>query len=499
MLNKDSIGKLGASNVAVTASVAATVATLCAGAAYATTIANRSATTAGLSADAIARVAATVTTALGDITVTLGATYDANDEVTFTLSGGQFGPDDAGAFACFGASGFTPVTSRSGTNTRTFRLNSGSVVSDTRCTLNGVSVVDTSVSSTAGSTVTLQASGLKSSTASAFNTGNAAGTIATVVNEWSVAVTTPFDASVDAKKNNKVFTSGATADRFLVTVTNANTLNNLAAAGSTNALVVNLSGDFSFLANGTETANATGNTLVFGGENSAAAAGTGTATLTALGSGSSVTGLRLTIDGSSNLPGNGSSATYGVDVVGADSATSNSITAQSFATNASYSLAFASGAAKTGSSLNAGTWGASGAVIFVPYMPIGSTITNVLYFTNNSSSTGNALMTIRGEAGGTSVCTTTATTALKSNGVTNLSNDFTSLVATCQAAGRIATTDKVFVTISSTVPVANSEVYSGFTVGGTSRVAVVNSSSGYKGNSAGGNIQNVGQGNADNR
>jgi len=493
VLNKDFSRKLGASDVAVTASVAATVATLCAGAAYATTVANRTSTAAGLSSEAVARVAATVTTALGDITVTLGATYDVNDEITFTMAGGEFGSNDAGTLTC--ASGvFTPVTSGSGATTRKFR-NTTSAVTDTRCTLAAVSVVDSKVSSTVGSTVTLQASGYKSSTASSFNTTGTAGTVATVVNEWTAAVTTAFDASVDAKKNNRIFTNGAVSDRILVTVTNADVLNNLSAASSTNALVIDINGDFSFLANGTETVSATNNTAVLAGENSASTTGSGSSTLTALGSGASVTGLRLTIG---TLPSSGSS-TYGIDVAGTDSGTSNAITAQNYAANSTYSLAFATGVAETGSDLDAGNWGASGAVIFVPYMPIGSTISNVLYFTNNSSSTGNALVTVRGEAGGSTVCTTTATTALKSNGVTNLSADFATLIAACQAAGRIATTDKVFVTISSTVPVANSEVYSGFTVGGTSRVGVVNSSSGYKGNSAGGNIQNVGQGNADNR
>lgn len=502
MLNKDFSRKLGASDVAVTASVAATVATLCAGAAYATTIANRPSTTHGLSAEAIARVAATVTTALNDITVTLGATYDANDEITFTMVGGQFGTNDAGTLVCAaddGTNKFVAVTSGSGSTTRKFRREGAARVTDSRCTLGGVSVVDSTVGAAVGSTVTLQAAGLKSSTAASFNTTGSAGTVATVVDQWRVAVSTAFDASVDAKKNNKIYTNGAVSDRLVVTVTNASVLNaaNLDKAASTNALVVDIVGTFDFLANGTETVSTTNNTSVLAGENSAVV-GVGTATLTAIGAGTSITGLRLTVADSA-IPASGASATYGVDVISVDTATANAITAQNFPASSTYSLSFTRGTAETGSNLDAGNWGASGAVIFVPYMPIGGSISNVLYFTNNSSSTGNALMTVRGEAGGSTACTTTATKALVSNGVTNLSTEFASLIAACQAAGRIATTDKVFITISSTVPVANSEVYSGFTVGGTSRVAVVNSSSGYKGNSAGGNIQNVGQGNADNR
>lgn len=499
MLNKDFSRKLGASDVAVTASVAATVATLCAGAAYATTIAPRAAATHALSSEAISRVASTVTTALGDITLTLGATYDVNDEITFTMVGGQFGPDNAGALGCLSGT-FTPVTSGSGTATRKFR-NTASAVTDTICTLSGVSIVDSTVSSTAGSTVGIQATGYKSSTASNFNNTGSLGTVATVVDQWRVAVSTAFNASVDAKKNNKIYTNGAVSDQLLVSVTNAAVLNaaNLAAASSTNALVIDINGTFDFLANGTETVSTTNNTSVLAGENSAVAAGSHTATLTAIGAGTSISGLRLTVAGT-DLPSNGGAArTYGVDVISADTATANAITAQDFAASSTYSLSFARGAAETASNLDAGIWGASGAVIFVPYMPIGGSISNVLYFTNNSSSTGNALMTVRGEAGGSTACTTTATKALVSNGVTNLSTEFAALIAACQAAGRIATTDKVFITISSTVPVANSEVYSGFTVGGTSRVAVVNSSSGYKGNSANGNPQNVGQGNADNR
>ena len=58
--------------------------------------------------------------------------------------------------------------------------------------------------------------------------------------------------------------------------------------------------------------------------------------------------------------------------------------------------------------------------------------------------------------------------------------------------------DKVFITLTGTTPIGTSEVYSAFTVGGSSRVTVINSSSGYKGNPPTSAANTAGVGNADN-
>jgi len=308
-----------------------------------------------------------------------------------------------------------------------------------------------------------------------------------VFDEYTVGVSTAFNGSVDARKSNKIYTDGA-ADAVVFTITNLNLLNDLGTAASTNALTVTLAGDFSFLVNSGETVT----TGYLGGANSAATIGMVPTSFATIGSGTTVSGLRVTFE-NTQLP-NDTVTTFGITIAGTDASTSNAITAQSFVGDATYSLAFARGVAESPAALNAGEWTSTGATIFVPYMPISSSIVPSLFWINNSSASGNVFMTVRGESG---TCSTTQTVAV-TQGMTSLATGFASLIATCQAASSIGAVDKVFITLTGTTPIGTSEVYSAFTVGGSSRVTVVNSSSGYKGNPPTSAANTAGVGNADN-
>jgi len=481
------------SDVAMKATVAVAVAGLCAGVVHATTIAPRTTSAHGLSSEANARNS-TQTTALGDISMTIGATYELNDELTLTISGTNsptFGTTDSGNFSCnTGGNVWVNLTNLNTTTTRVFRFapaDSTSVPTGAVCTASNLFVLDSSVGSTVGNTVTLRATGKKISAAgAAYDTADSAAVVATVFDEYTVGVSTAFNGSVDARKSNKIYTDGA-ADSVIFTITNADLLNDLGTAASTNALTVTLAGDFSFLVNSGETGGAAA-----GGANSVASVGANT-TIATIGSGSSVTGLRLSV-ANTELPADGNATTFGVTIAGTDASTSNAITAQSFAGDATYSLAFVRGSAESPAALNAGEWTSTGATIFVPYMPISSSIVPSLFWINNSSASGNVFMTVRGESG---TCSTTQTVAV-TQGMTSLATGFASLIATCQAASSIGAVDKVFITLTGTTPIGTSEVYSAFTVGGSSRVTVVNSSSGYKGNPPTSAANTAGVGNADN-
>ena len=105
-----------------------------------------------------------------------------------------------------------------------------------------------------------------------------------------------------------------------------------------------------------------------------------------------------------------------------------------------------------------------------------------------------ATVTATGQAGKT--CTTAAVT-VSANSNANLSDALASAIATCQAAGNIAATDKLMLTVVATTPLAYAEAYSSFTVSGSSRVTVPNSSNGYKPQGSG-NSTVIGSLNADN-
>ena len=505
------------SGVVTKASVAMAVASMCAGVASATTITARSATTtpatAALSAEGAARVAATQSTALGLVTMVLGATYEVNDELTLTIGGTsgavRYHTDSAGTFSCAtGGDVWSPITALNTNTTRVFRFAptaSTSALSGAVCSFNDAAVLDTSAGSTVGNTVTLQVRGRKVSAANAnYNTEGSAAVVATVVDEYQVAVATAglLNGSVDARKSNKIYTDGP-SDQLTITMTNLNVMNDFALAGSTNAVAFTLTGDFSYLLNGSET---TGAASAFVGANSVAtnsgALGGNNIVLSAVGTAGSITGVRVTLNGADFPSDETGSGTLGIIFAGTDASTSNSIVAQSFAGDLAYSLSFASGAAETtntttgAATINAGTWTSTGATIFVPYMPIGSSIVPNLYWVNNSSASGQVVISLRGESL-FGACPTSATVAI-SAGMTNLSGSFTSLVTTCTTSGYVSATDKVFVTLVGTTPIGSSEVYSSFNVGGSSRVTVPNSSTGYKGNPPTAAANTAGVSNADN-
>jgi len=511
VVNKSLIPLASGAEVTAKATVALTVAALCVGTAQAATVASRTGAS-NMSLERSQRVAATESTALGAISFTIGSSYDINDEITFTI-GGTSGTvalhtTDSGAVTC---AGFTSgefsevITSGNRSATlRTFRFAPGNTATAAAngsvCTVAGFNVLDTSVGTTAGNTVTLRVQGKDGSTNAAIDTGGSATTVSSLVDEWQVAVGTALDGVVDNKTSGRAFTDGA-ADNLIITVTNQALLNTMASAGSTNALVVTIGGDFSYLVNGSgESLGATGarNTQALAGANSASvhagysnnAAG---AAINVLGTSNTITGIRLQLD-SNELAG--ASQTFGVTFGNVDASTANVILAQNFAATSSYRLAFADGSSETGSTLDAGEWTSNGVNVFVPYMPIGSGIVQTLFWVNNSASTGTVTLRVRGENGTCAASQTQAVTA----GMTSLATAFTSLITACQTAGSVLTTDKVFVTLSGTTPVGTSEVYSAFTVGGSSRVTVPNSSTGYKGNSAvNTGTRNIGQDNGDNR
>jgi hypothetical protein len=467
------------SAVAKKTTVAAAVAGLCA-AGMAATIGTRT-TTFSLEGSANrAAASSNASTNLGVVTVTITGTYQAGDEITFTLGADVTGVASGNSvLSCTGSA--PPLADESSANVRRFRVGIGATAAGI-CTLSNLFVLDSSLNIT--SDVISLSSQSKTNAGTEVDAAPAA-TIGSVVNELQVAVSTAFNGQIDAKNANRLFTtanSTRTQDELVLRITNLAVTGggdaslSGASTGSTNpALVIDVTGNFDFLKNGTETCVAGALT---GGANKASLAGGGA--IFPICSGSSITGLRLAFESTDVTTGD---KTVTVELA----STGNQVGPTSFAGGtATFNLAGTASNTDVTSGLNNGAFTASGATVFVPFMPVRSDVTNILYITNNSGVDGSVTMSIKGSNG---TCTSSAVTA-SANKVTNLGTAFASALTTACATSN----DKVSITITTTTPIQNTEVFSAYAIGNADRLPVINSSNGYKTDADTG----VGSGNANN-
>lgn len=131
---------------------------------------------------------------------------------------------------------------------------------------------------------------------------------------------------------------------------------------------------------------------------------------------------------------------------------------------------------------DAGAWTSNGSTVVILYMPANTTagtakIQPVIYVTNRSDVSGPATATMRNESG---VSCTADLGTINANRTVNVSTAITNAIATCYNTSDAATAagHRLNIVITASLPSATTEVYSGFTVGGSSRVSVVNSSNG---------------------
>ena len=171
---------------------------------------------------------------------------------------------------------------------------------------------------------------------------------------------------------------------------------------------------------------------------------------------------------------------FGTPSVGTNGLT---ITPMDFAaTGATYNLNSASRTLASSSGFDAGVWTSNGSEVVIPYMPANTTagtakIQPVVYITNRSDVSGPATAALRNEAG---VSCTADLGTIGANRTVNVSTALTNAIATCYNTSddATATGHRLSVVITASLPSATTQVYSGFTVGGSSRVSVVNSSNG---------------------
>jgi len=444
--------------------------------------------------------------AVSNFTYTPAVALNSGDVLTLTLSGASFGTSSTAA-AGFGTAtpggGGTaiPAANSSGTTTtKTYTLDAN-VAAGTAITFAGHTLLNSSL----GSTGSVTASVSVSRGTSTIDTA-AAVAVATKVNEFAVTVQRVLNGVVDMiGATGKQWTSAAETAAAAATTANAATRDTLtlkivdtdvtgagdASLQTSDALRVTLGGDFNFL-NNTSAAGVSdgvGFPLVDGGDKlEVLRADSGAAIGSVLSATASEIVLQFTaaeVATINALAAAGTGAANGdstilVRFVSDNSDTANVKKAQTFTASANwYFTTTNSAVAQTygNPALTAGSNTINGTTVFVPYLPVGSGISQVLQLVNNSSSAGTAKLSARNQAGVACSNASFGTVDVGANRVVDLGPALAAGIAACY--GGASTTNKLFVTVEANVPDTGVEVYSAYNVSGN-RVNVTNSSNGRK-------------------
>jgi hypothetical protein len=409
----------------------------------------------------------TAAVALNDVTVTLGADYTLNDSITLTLAGATLGTANP-TFACADAVGSPAVgpdaiiSYVTGTgNTRVYRMTQKEVSNTTGlvCTISGLTVVGSSLVN--ATTVSLSYSAL---TAVSNLPLDAAGTntvtVATTADQFTSTVNTALNGIVDVNNGRKIFTvddDGAVAgtqDNLVVTLANNTTLEQ---AATLNSVAILINGDFTFT---DLDSDGCGDDALTG----TLTASTGTIAVAANCQSATVT--------------NAAAAAFTIQATGAT--TGKVLTApQTFAGTSTFSfdpvIANQTPDLTDSDSLAYGAWTLNGFSAFVPYMPYGTNISQIIYLTNKSTQAGAISVTAFNEAGAT--CTFSAGN-VGAGRTLQIAGAVKTGLEGCAGFLTGGTTGRVAMTITANIPGSLAEVYSAYNVGGTDRGTVVNSTNG---------------------
>jgi hypothetical protein len=302
-----------------------------------------------------------------------------------------------------------------------------------------------------------------------------AATVATVANELAAttAAASRWKGQIDSAAGSKSFVAASTAGTSTTTDTllidlDDNTVVNGVTLDTAVAGVLTLNGSWDFLKNGTETCAvptaATDNKIVITDVTAAAAVGTVTA---ATCSSIEISFTKAEVDALTNA-----ASDLKIDIVNA--AAGNFLAPQTFSGSFAWKYS-TTASAVTQTKTDTPTLGAqtaSGIVAFVPYMPVGSGISQILYVTNTTNTSGSVSITSRDSAG--VACTSYPATTVGPRAVVNLGPALAAGIAAC---GGSAATNKLALTITAELPDGGLEVYSAYNVSGN-RVNVINSTNG---------------------
>ena len=441
-------------------------------------------------------------------TFVTGAAYITGDSATITITGAEFSTASSISVACdqtastgtayttsIGTAGAVTVTA----TTATFTVAAG-IPASSRCQVQGGLLTNASLTTanTAGITMATSVTRGTGAAVTAVDTG-AAAQIGQVASQLTAVVSSAFNQTVmnwgatAAGMHGRVFGTGgtttATTDDLIIRASMTSAVNNVTLE-STTAYTLTLSssatGGFNWLKNnGTATScdisTGTNNLSVSGGHAAVTSATDSSCTSIVLVGAAS--GLQVTA-GSSSV-----NAPTTIDAVVGTSG--NFISAQTFTASGQFNYSVGTSVGSKAISLSLGSFASNGARVFIPYMPVGPGISQVLTVANSSATTGTATISAIPSTGSACAASNFGTVSLAANKVTSLSSALATGIAACYGSADSRT---LALTVTVNAPAENVEVFSSYNVSGN-RVAVVNSSNGRSAQA--GTAQSTGEANKD--
>lgn len=320
----------------------------------------------------------------------------------------------------------------------------------------------------AGSSISVEYAAETNSGLPIDNTGTTSAEVVTIDEQFEAAVDTAFDGVIDVSEQRVLFDDAGTTDVLTLEITDNATQQLAVTAGE---IVHTIYGNFSDLVDDN------GDALTAAAFASAAAnAGSGEADDTFAYEFAedmqSITITQTVVNAVDDLV----DVTFDVD--GGSAAAASAIATQDF--TADVSVTDGADPAETFASftgVDVGEWTLNGAEAYVPYMPYGQNISQVLYVTNNGSQTGDITVDIRDEAGNV---TSNVNVGQAAPGITKITSEV--LAAVEEATGKNLNpltgtgSEKVALTIVVNAPSDDIEVYSSYNVNGNDRGYISNSS-----------------------
>ena len=402
--------------------------------------------------------------ALPDVVVDFDADYTLNDLVKITVNGAAVSAASAAAstWTCddvnVGVAGgdmvISYLTFNATTNMVTYRVTQKENVdigaTGVTCTLTGLETTNGALAAL-GLTAAVDVDFLATSNGSNldFDAGSFSDLV-TLNDQFTSSVTTVANAVIDVNTERLDFTPVA-ADTIVVTTVNDTGANNAGADATLDSVSITVTGDFAWV-------NTDDDATCEAGEYAAYVAVNNGYTLTGAADCTSVT------LSDSTGPAVGAT-TLTLDPNGT---TNQAISLQSFTAAVDFGWTSGTAGTETDAAVTAGSWTLNGASVFIPYMPYGTGISQIIYSSNTGGQTGEATVDWQDNLGNDG----SFSIGNVGPGVTQLSG----LIAT--GLTNAGAGSKVSMTITFNLPAAAVQVYSAYNVNGTDRGTVVNDSNG---------------------
>jgi len=428
----------------------------------------------------------------GTLSVTLNASYAANDSVVLSLVGGTFrtGTTSTDASMTCAATattstlllGFVSKTA----NAITFRVTGGTGLEKTGFScgipVTGLSITRNSVTSTGTTGVQLSQSSYIGGGSTAFDAQADGTQVARSYAQFSVSAVSALSGTVSVAANRLAWTgtTGNTAKSVTLTLSGLATD---VASGTTLGLA-----DSSIVTASGALYGANAATPMFAwlddDQNGCTAdditAGPGSASITSGGSLSiSANCATLSYSFPAAVGATGTtSRNVAITLAKASASTGLAIQQGSFSVSTVFTVSNASSASQAAIVNSAGAFGIDGAIVNIPYMPYGNTggvlISQAYYITNTSATAGTVTGTARNQAG--VLCNLGSVGVAAAQATTNISTGINSAIAGCYGTGGVvADGTRVYIDLISNTAQANTVVNATYSVGGN-RVQVVNDS-----------------------